>query len=114
MRGATEFMQSMHRANTAIRELGARGFVVIGMKCGNYHPVIKIETPENQHLLKAHVVAVREGVEKACSHVQTVPFKGCLVEWDAPEELVNKYYKSYKSPEFAGFELAEEDGQSHD
>lgn len=114
MKEPTPFVQSMLRAKAAVIALGAAGFVVIGWKCGNYNPVITIDPPTDKKILSsAPVIAVREGMAESCSHIQIAKFKECLVEWSAPEELVNKYYKSYKLPEIAGFELAE-DGQSHD
>lgn len=108
MKGTTAFLRTMNTAKAAIEALSFQGFVVIGMKCGNYHPVITVEVPTDKTVLNsAPVIAVRNDLAKCCSHVQVARFKGCLVEWEAPEELVNQYNHL---PDIGGFELAEAAG----
>lgn len=108
MKDKTAFLKAMNLALSAIDSLRFMGFDVIGMKFGNYNPVITVEVPKDKSLLKkAPVVAVRNDLAKCCSHVQVARFNGCLVEWEAPEELVNQYNHL---PDIGGFELAEAAG----
>jgi len=108
MKDKTAFLKAMNLALSAIDSLRFMGFDVIGMKFGNYNPVITVEVPKDKSLLKkAPVVAVRNDLAKCCSHVQVARFNGCLVEWEAPEELVNQYNHL---PDIGGFEFAEAAG----
>ncbi len=110
MREPVEFVRSMNTARHAIDGLGLLGLVVIGMKCGNFRPVITIETPTNAALLSAHpVIAVHDPV-LGCRHLQVACYRACLVEWEAPAQIAYKSYKSYKSLDLSGVRLVSQAG----